>query len=265
LIFLVLDYVLWNTQAFGWHFDTLLSFFAACCLSGLVAFELLKPAWSIRSAAFAGILTTLFMILYPGHPDSVVTIVGQQESLATTFILCSLYLYVLSKRSHSWSLLPLSIGSFVLGLGSKEIAVTLPVVLFMGELLEVFGVKEHTKGWQSRFMTALSTTGPFWLALMIFTCLRTIFVHSLVGGYGKIKLLTIFDKLQIFGDLESLKRIFVPINGHFPPPDILVSLLICLYAYPLLRLAFRSYQNPRFRHVVLFFFLFAVINVLPTF
>lgn len=259
------DYLIWKTNAFGWHLHTLLFYVATCWLSGLISFEFLKRVTSVRKAIFAGTLMAVLMVIYPGHPDVAATIVGRNDSLAAAFMLSSLYLYILFRNGKSIIFMILSAISFLLGLGSKETVVTLPAVLYLGELLNVFGPRETHRKLLDRLLQAVKQTMPFWIVLALFASVRAIFVHSLIGGYGKTSLRLLLRQLLNFFDKSTAVKIVLPINEHFPMPAIFIEFLLGLYVYPIFRLAWKSFSNKSFQSIIIFFIGFGILNVLPAF
>lgn len=92
--------------------------------------EKCRPEWT----AFAAVL---IWIVHPLHTQSVTYIVQRMTSMATMFYALTLLLYIKARLSErkgkKCALYGMSLLSAVLALGSKEIAVTLPVFTFLYE------------------------------------------------------------------------------------------------------------------------------------
>ncbi len=98
-----------------------------------------EPAVSRKGAAAVAFSTTLIWLLHPVQVGSVVYIVQRMTSMCAMFYLASLLLYVIgrtgSKPGRKRQIFAYA-GSVVCGLlalGTKEIAATLPVVIFLYE------------------------------------------------------------------------------------------------------------------------------------
>ncbi len=276
----VIDYALWQTKVLGWHISNLFFYVVGCFLTGAVTNELLKRAVSAKAALGAGIIAGALMLVYPGHPDSVATIVGRVDSLPTAFYLASFYLYLLSRTAASKGLLVASLISFWLALGSKETAITLPVVLFVAELLSLTGpvpdqsMPDQAKPAQSaskqasikkKIVDALKRVAPFIAILGLFAVLRTVVLHGQVGGYGKIHFKTMLKQFLNFADLSTLMKILIPINEHYPLPQPYTQAMLLSYALAMLNLASQALRNKAFAKVLAFFIFWGIVNVLLTF
>ena len=272
----VFDYAIWQTKVFGWHISNLFFYVVVSFLTGAVTNELLKRAVSRGAALGAAITAGVLMLVYPGHPDSVATIVGRVDSLPTAFYLASFYLYALfrnqaphgTNNKPSQNLLFASLLSFWLALGSKETAITLPAVLFVAELFSLFR-EDHSPAAKTtikqKILTALRQVAPFLATLLAFAVLRTIVLHGQVGGYGKMHLKTMLKQFLNFLDISTLMRILVPINEHYPLPQPFSQAMLLSYGLVLLNLVTTAARNKAFAKVLAFFVIWGVANVLLTF
>ena len=266
----VIDYALWQTKVLGWHISNLFFYVVGCFLTGAITNELLKRAVASRAALGAGIVAGGLMLVYPGHPDSVATIVGRVDSLPTAFYLASFYLYLLFRKAGSRSLLTASLISFWLALGSKETAITLPAVLFAAELLSLAGPSADQSNSEplsikKRVMAALRLVAPYIATLGVFAVLRTIVLHGQVGGYGKIHFKAMLKQFLNFADSSTLMKILIPINEHYPLPQPYTQAMLLSYALAMLNLATEALRNKVFAKVLAFFVFWGIVNVLLTF
>lgn len=272
----VIDCAIWQAKAYGWHISNLFFLFVDCLFTGLVAYELIWRAGISRlSAGLAGLLSAVFMALYPGHPDSAVTIVGRVDTLPTAFYLASLYFYMLRESPENGRYKRLiqtaSLICFWLALGSKETAVTLPAILLIGELLAVFAAanpvksKSTEQSAKQRLLAALKATAPYFCTLAAFAVLRTIVLHGQVGGYGKVHFKALLHQLLGFADRATLCKIFLPINEHFPLPESFTRGMLLVYAVAALNILSQAARNKKIAQLSVFLLLFAIANVLLTF
>lgn len=265
----VIDYAFWQTKVLGWHISNLFFYVVGCFLTGAITNELLKRAVASRAALGAGIAAGGLMLVYPGHPDSVATIVGRVDSLPTAFYLASFYLYLLFRKAGSRSLLTASLITFWLALGSKETAITLPAVLFAAEVLSLTGATAvqptEPLSIQKRVMAALRLVAPYLATLGVFAVLRTIVLHGQVGGYGKMHFKTMLRQFLNFADSSTLMKILIPINEHYPLPQPYTQAMLLSYALAVLNLATAALRNKVFAKVLAFFIFWGIVNVLLTF
>lgn len=264
----VIDYALWQTKVIGWHISNLFFYVIVCFLTGAVTNDLLKRAVSAKAALSAGVIAGALMLVYPGHPDSVATIVGRVDSLPTAFYLASFYLYLLFRNGRPRAYLVASLLSFWLALGSKETAITLPAVLFAAELLSLTGPVTDSPNQQTikkKVIAALWQIAPFVATLGLFAILRTVVLHGQVGGYGKIHFKTMLKQFLNFADPSTLMKILIPINEHYPLPQPYTQAMLLSYALVLLNIATLALRNKAFAKVLTFFIFWGIVNVLLTF
>lgn len=129
---LALQWALWGERPLLFHAVSLLLHVGVV----LLLFGLLR-AWAPRWAAWAG---AAVFAAHPVHVEAVANVVGQTELLAGFFVLTGCLLYqrwLASERVGERVLLLLGVGaSYALGLGAKEIAVTLPALVVLITLIE---------------------------------------------------------------------------------------------------------------------------------
>jgi hypothetical protein len=278
-----LDYMVWGTNSFFWHVHNIILFAGVAFASGVFSYYLLDHlCLSQRSVCIGAILATLLMALYPGHIDSVVTIAGRNDLLALLFYLLALCFYVQYKKNGNLLWRWISVSGFTLGLCSKEIAATLPLVLILAELLSVFGSSEENliqhsienseqlkcapaQAFNRKLASAFRSTTPYWIALFFFTAVRAMILHSLVGGYGRMGFHAMLRQMLGFLDVDTFRRLVLPINEHFLLPQNFVFFLSLLYIVPIFRLIVKCVSSPAITRMVAFIALFGVLNVLPAF
>jgi hypothetical protein len=165
----------------------------------------------------------------------------------------------------------ISLLCFWLALGSKETAVTLPAILFIGEFLGVFTEANPVKSEftaqsaKQRFLDALKATAPYFYTLAAFAFLRTIVLHGQVGGYGKVHFKALLHQLLGFADRATICKIFVPINEHFPLPESFTKGMLLVYAVAALNILSQAARNKKIALLSVFLLVFAIANVLLTF
>jgi protein O-mannosyl-transferase len=110
------------TNIWGYHALNLAIHLAA----GLVLFGVLRRTMSTPSLAFAA---ALFWMVHPLHTESVTYVVQRVESLAGLFYLLTLYCAIRAHGSRAIAWSAASIGSCALGMATKEVMVTAPILV----------------------------------------------------------------------------------------------------------------------------------------
>lgn len=135
-----LNYLLHGYWLPGYHLTNI----AIHCLTGILLFLLLKgtlttPALKTllpaEKATPVALASTLLWLVHPLNTQSVSYLVQRMNSLAALFFLLSLLLYLQARSAatHRPGYFAGCLLSGLLALGSKEIAVTLPLLIFLYE------------------------------------------------------------------------------------------------------------------------------------
>jgi tetratricopeptide (TPR) repeat protein len=137
------DYRIWSLEPFGYHLTNVLLHAAASVVVLLLAFQTLGSpvAATVAAACFA---------VHPMHTEAVSSIVGRAEVLATLFFLLAFRRLRLRTSSTSipsgrtWFGVVFGAVLYLLGLLSKETAVTLPAVLAADDWLQRRDLRENS-------------------------------------------------------------------------------------------------------------------------
>jgi len=131
----------------------------------LCTFLLAYLVTRLASSIWPGMLAGLIWACYPWTVGAVMWIAGRTDLLAAFFYLLALIMVVIMKRNdRRWYLWPASLLCFLLSLGSKEVAVTLPV------LVSVWMVAwRDPPSWGRRLLIAAS----YWVVLVGFWAARS--------------------------------------------------------------------------------------------
>ena len=161
-----LSYALSGLQPWGYHLlSVTIHGLAALALFGVVRRTLLRPVLRDRSGREATALAGASALLWAVHPlqTQTVTYLSQRtESLMGLFYLLTLYCFIRSieERPRIWQ--ALSVGSCLLGVMSKEVCATAPLLVLLYDRTFVAGT--FSGGLRARvyFYSALAAT---WLVL----------------------------------------------------------------------------------------------------
>lgn len=132
-----IDYWIWGTNPFGFHLTNIL----AHTLTGIVLYLVLLRVIAIEQVAF---FASLFFLAHPIHTEPVSWVSGRGDMIFSLFYLLSLLLYLKAgspsplskgvgrKNGSPYRLYLLSSGAcFLLALLSKEMALTLPLIIVL--------------------------------------------------------------------------------------------------------------------------------------
>jgi Tfp pilus assembly protein PilF len=121
---LALDYWMWGLNPLGFRLTNVLIHSLNSCLVFLLA---LKVARDVRAA----LLAALIFAVHPVQTDAVTYISGRRDVLFTLFYLASLYSFIRFREERQWRWALGSLMGFALSLLTKEMAATLPAILFL--------------------------------------------------------------------------------------------------------------------------------------
>ena len=186
--------LLWGDNAWGYHLDLLIIHIANSILAALLAGLLLsesgvkKRFWLIWAAGF-------IFAMHPRHTESICMINGRTDSLCALFYIGSLAAYVAWRQHGNRLALGGSLVSFALSLLSKEMAISLPVILVIYEITRYR--QEIISNVNTRLFYYLRATGFHWaLFIIIFGIVRTWALSGYI--FGKSSYITPFTTTKIY-------------------------------------------------------------------
>lgn len=166
-----LDYALWGLNPAGYHLTNSVLHSAN---AGLVALLTVRVASAVSgygmTALASGLLSGLVFGFHPVHVESVAWVSERKDVLGALFFLLSVLSYLGYARSSSRSSYAASIGLFALGLMSKPMVVSLPLVLIV---LDMYPLRRLDGGWQRRLLEKT----PFFI-LSLFSAALTLWAQK---------------------------------------------------------------------------------------
>lgn len=167
-----LNYFIGGERVQGYHLVNI----AIHIANGILLYFLLRVTLSLpanrakyRNPCLLALVSALLWLVHPLGTQSVTYIVQRMNSMATMFYILSLLLYIVGRRHSfdkriseypvsSWLIFFGSVASGLLAVMSKEIAATLPMIIF---LYEFFFIQNFSWMWLRRKL--------FWLTAGIFS------------------------------------------------------------------------------------------------
>jgi len=157
-----LDYALWGMKAFGYHLTSVLLHAANAALFYLLGRRLLRlglTAAAPRAITLGAIVAALFFAVHPLRVESVVWVTERRDVLSALFYLLTVLAYVKACAADGpprrrWFLA--SIGAYALGLLSKSLIMSLPLVLLV---LDVYPLRRARGNWRRVLLEKLPYLG----------------------------------------------------------------------------------------------------------
>ena len=119
-----IDFLVWGLKPFGFHLTNVLIHAANTVL---VFYLIRRFSARLSTAVIAG----LIFAVHPIQTDSVSYVSGRRDILFTLFYLAAFHAYLTYREKASRTWFVMFLGFWALSLMSKEMAVTLPVVIFL--------------------------------------------------------------------------------------------------------------------------------------
>jgi tetratricopeptide (TPR) repeat protein len=140
-----IDFFLWGMQPFGFHLTNVLIHAA----NAVLVYFLIRRITSRAPIAF---LAALIFAVHPIQTDSVSYVSGRRDILFTLFYLAAFLAYLRYREARSLRNFALFVVFWVLSLMSKEMAVSLPLVILIWNFCELWN--EENGSWLKRSLRA---------------------------------------------------------------------------------------------------------------
>ena len=127
LLSLAVDYNLWGLNPLGYHITNLVLH----SLASFLVYQIGRRLFLNSTPAFLG---SMLFAVHPVHVESIAWISGRTDPMAAVFFLLSFYLYILFRDGKGFIMLIVSLIAYFFSLLSKEIGITLPLLLLIYEL-----------------------------------------------------------------------------------------------------------------------------------
>ncbi|PWT99351.1 MAG: hypothetical protein C5B53_05500 [Candidatus Melainabacteria bacterium] len=215
LLSFILDYLIWNTNSFGYFLTDIVALISAAVMLYLLLRELTRP-WSSLQSRLVSLLSAALFASSPLHCESISFVSGRDNVISAFFYLLSLWCLIRHGRRKRIFLFATGVASFWLALFSKEMAIGLPLVLSgIGFLFpEIISADIRDRfSFNQRFLAAAKLSVPIWISTALYLVLRYLTLGTFFGGYtGSIGAALVSQMMQKWTDLDTLVRIACPLN-----------------------------------------------------
>jgi len=263
----------------GYHLSNIAYHMVTSFLVFLVIYKLLA---NYRIAFLAASL----FALHPVHTDSVSYLAGRRDILFTLFYLAGFYFFLCYRKTRKSTFIIASFLAYLLSLGSKEMAVTLPVLFLCYDLVEGFtgkirGInityfKEVTIALKKVLLQSSFLYSLVFLGALAYTCYK-VFIKSpshQASYYGDSmlttfltvgKILVYYMKLLLYPIKLNADYSYnaFPLSTSFIEPSTLFSFIFLgVVGYALLRLLV-THKMLAFGMIWFFVTLLPVCHIFP--
>ena len=258
-----LDYFFWTMNPTGYHLtNSLINIIASMFLFAILARLFSKNKYGL----FAALVSALIFAVHPVHTEAVSWISGRTDSLVTLFFFAAFYFYVVFSQEGKNKNLYLSLVFYLLGLLSKEMIVTFPVIIILFDFTwNKKSLKEIFADWKKY---------SYFIGLTVFyLIIRYALLHTTVQRekynyfYGKdfiTVLATMLKTIPVY-----LKLLFVPYpllyhyNGVMQDSNSLTDMSVVLSILLLVALILTAFLLYKKESKISFVILFVLVTLLP--
>lgn len=255
------DYQLHGSKPAGFHLTNVLINAAASALVFLVVLEMF-------AALDMALIAALFFAAFPMHTENGAWVSGRTDLIATLFMLASLWCYAHWRSRGRPAALAGMLVFFGVALMGKEIAVVLPAVIAVAEILPL----QHERTRSGR-MTGAVATGAMFVVAALYFVLRHHVLGSAVSHFHRFTTGAVQAAALSFSIVAhyAYKLVFpfrLNAESDFPPPATLWNVhtlvgiaIVAAACFALYR--WRRHSAFVFGMAVIGFGLAPVLNVLP--
>jgi len=233
ILTVLMDRSIWGLNPTGYNLTNKI-FHIICTAEVYYLTNMLFPGNNLR-----GFMAALFFSVHPIFTDTIFWISARPDSLCCIFYILSIIFFYKGK-------LPQSYISFIFALMAKEMAVTLPAIIFITSLIFRQNPAEE---WNST-RHALKSSLPYFIILSLYMIFRLIFLGSMTGGTGN-------TNFTFFRILKHLKEAFYFMTFPASRYDLVIFLFLIIF------LSVKSLRKYIFQKDILYCLLWILITPVP--
>lgn len=279
------DFYIWGMNPYGFHLTNVLIHVISCLLLYKIFIVLF---WRYKFRNLISMFSTLIFAVHPIHTEAVTWISGRTDSMVTMFFFASFLFYLLFTRETEFSkkdnllhtiteknylYLTLSILFYAAGLLTKEMIVTMPVIILLYDFVYRKKKMDYLKQNALTYILFIAVTlGYLVLRYMILSGIpeRENYLYFIGKDYVVV-LGTMLKTIPVyFRLLLAPFSLLYHYNGVIPDAKTIIEtpvLLSILFLFVMLYLTVFFYKKDSVvAFCILFFFvsLLPVMNIIPT-
>ena len=266
------DYALWKYNPFGFHLTNVI----INTINSVLVYILLVLFFrkvSFRYKKHVILISSVIFAVHPIHTEAVAWVSGRTDSLCAMFYFAAFIFYLKFNEQNNRIILILSYVSYSLALLCKEMAVTLPVVIV---LFDIIIERKNAAEIKKR----LILYAVFVLVTLLYFILRETALTGVTDRksyyyfYGRDTLVVIFTMLQtlpLYFRLSVIPyNLLYHYNGYLPYQYSVLSYTVLLgifFIFAVILISVYLFRKiPAVSYSLLFFILtlFPVMNIVPT-
>jgi len=269
LLSLAVDYNLWELNPFGYHITNLVLH----TLASFLIYQIGRRLFLKSTPAFLG---SMLFAVHPVHVESIAWISGRTDPMAAVFFLLSFYFYILFRDGKGFIMLILSLVAYFFSLLSKEIGITLPLLLLVYELSfkpPLAISLKLSKVIHSNKIRLLQIIGIYLVISFMYLYIRAAVLGEAIGEFSasppiEKRIYTSFgvilDYLRIMVLPVNLKLLYdVPLRESIFDWQVIFSLLLLAAVFIATLLTYRKDKMVFFAAVWFFITILPVSNIVP--
>lgn len=252
-----IDYSLWGDNPFGFHLTSTIIHI----VNTILIYFFITTVFKNRKLS---LFCSFLFLIHPVQTEAVTYLASRSENVMLLFYMVSLLLYYMYRHTHQLRFLWLSLLGFICSLLSKEMAVSLPLIIVLLDLIWIDAITIEER--------LLKRYLPYFLIVIFYFYFRT-FVLDLqresITTYG---LLPIHYNTSLFIRLLTFCKVLSVYTGllFFPMKLYMerslsggVSLVDPLVATPLVIIVCVMMLSAKINRTVLLGFLWFLVTLLP--
>jgi len=241
-----IDYFFYRYKPIGYHLSNLFFLFLTCCVVYFISFHFFQNQ-------LLALFTSVIFAVHPIHTEAVTYISGRKDTLAGLFYFLGFYFFVKYRKTNKKKYFIATVFNYVLAIFSKEIGITLPIILFFYDFYNLSDSQkfQEPKNIWNCFWIIFKKYYGFYLSMLIFIalfCVYMLFVRSTssinymksIDIYGEGNPLNIYTQIKIIGIYLKLLVFPISLNADYTfnaipqsysifEPQVLHNLIIILF------------------------------------
>jgi len=195
----------------------------------------------LKANNFVAYLAGVFFLIIPSHPEAVSWISGRGDVLTTFFYLLALISYIHFRENNKLKYYIFSLVCFVMAILAKEMAMSLPAIIFVYEILWQW--KKENKNLQIRKLFLLLL--PFCIILAAYFVARYLTTNIFFGLYSNAHV--------AFKPLNYLSNLWTALAVNFFTGEIRTlviakiiwryQLILSILVIPVIYFGYKKFQN----------------------
>jgi hypothetical protein len=138
-----------------------------------------------KSKTKLAILSGVLFSIMPNHAEVAIWLSGRCDVSSVLFYLLSFYLYIIFREKKKYRYFSLSVLCFIVSLLSKEMAITLPIIILAYEVYLIWQNQSHKI---KNYLKSIGWTSVYAALVILFFIVRYWAIGLLFGYYGKSQL-----------------------------------------------------------------------------